>query len=520
MTATQDHIEVEWQFDAQDLDPLRKWLAVANVPGYTVTPAKKKSMTDTYYDTADWRVYRGRFTCRVRSLRDGGAELTLKAFGGAREGMRSRREMNEHLPGDIHAAVASPSGPPSRALALVAGKRSLEALFTIDQERETFLLASASGPLGEISVDETRVRDSPGVLRRVEVEVDATLVDESRRFVDLLQALGGLTPGTASKFDAGLQAAGLRPAPPETTLGSSVVTGGLTAGETAFAIMRKHFGVFLANEPGTRLGEDIEALHDMRVAARRLRAAMSAFRAFVPPRTERFRLELGRIATALGEVRDLDVQLERAEEWQKEDPASAPALEAVVALLHDRRNAARGRMLAVLDQRRYDLLVERFAAFLRRGAPPSFAPGLVPIRDVAPGLLAKRYRRLRRMGDEITAASLPAEYHALRIDGKRLRYMLEFLAPVYGQQLGAFAGRVTALQDVLGLHQDAEVAIEMLHGMAATGGRRLPPETLLAMGAVAERYRVHAAELRGQFPSVYKPLKGAAWKQVQKALKP
>ena len=65
-----------------------------------------------------------------------------------------------------------------------------------------------------------------------------------------------------------------------------------------------------AKEPGTRLGEDPEELHDMRVATRRLRAALSLFEAVLPVRAQVFREELGWLARLLGTVRDLDVQLE------------------------------------------------------------------------------------------------------------------------------------------------------------------------------------------------------------------
>ena len=78
----------------------------------------------------------------------------------------------------------------------------------------------------------------------------------------------------------------------------------------AFAVLRRQLAVVRAKEPGTRLGEDPEELHDMRVATRRLRAALSLFEAVLPVRAQVFREELGWLARLLGSVRDLDVQLE------------------------------------------------------------------------------------------------------------------------------------------------------------------------------------------------------------------
>ncbi|MGE0570588.1 MAG: CHAD domain-containing protein [Dehalococcoidia bacterium] len=510
-----DQAEVEFQYDAPDLQPILDWLAVANVPGYTVVSASDKQLRDTYYDTADWRIHRGGFTCRVRVKGDD-AELTLKTMADATAGLRQRREITEKFASESSRRPEEAPGACGASVRMMAGRRRPEALFTLDQHRRTFSLSNEFGLLAEIAVDETRLGDGRPTLRRVEVEVEPGALAATERFRGVLMALGNLVPASTSKFEAAMLAAELNPVPTEATLGSTTVTPAMAAADVGFAVMRKHFAVFLANEPGTRLGEDIEALHDMRVAARRLRAAMQAFSPWLPERVQRFRAELGMIAAVLGEVRDLDVFLERIDEWEKDDPEHAVALAHIGDVLRERRDAARGRMLTVLDRVRYDVFVERFAAWLRRGAPASFLAGREPVLVVAPPLLRKRYRRVQRMGDAINRSSPPDSYHSLRIEGKKLRYALEFFGPVYGAPATDFARRLTALQDVLGLHQDAYVAIDMLHDLAANYARRLGPETILAMGAVQERYRVHAAELRSEFRDVYRPLAGN-WRTLRKS---
>ena len=81
-------------------------------------------------------------------------------------------------------------------------------------------------------------------------------------------------------------------------------------GELAFAVVRRQLAVLRDKEPGTRLGEDPEELHDMRVATRRLRAALALFAGVLPVRAQTYREELGWLGRLLGEVRDLDVQQE------------------------------------------------------------------------------------------------------------------------------------------------------------------------------------------------------------------
>ncbi|MEP6871156.1 MAG: CHAD domain-containing protein [Anaerolineaceae bacterium] len=510
-----DQLEVEWQYSAADTGAVARWLQSAAVPGYTVIPGKTKDLDDTYLDTPDWRIHSARFTCRVRVTGDS-SELTIKGMATAVGPIRSRREMNEPLLGGS-LPLAAP-GICGDLLRVIAGKRELAPIFKLKTQRRTFMLSDTAGLLGEIAVDDTSILvdgSEPARLSRVEVEVDAAVIDRSQRFVDLLVATAGLLPAGTSKFEAALQATRQHPFNPAADLGSTQVEANLTVGAVAYAVMRKQFLAFVANEGGTRIGDDGEALHDMRVATRRLRAAISAFRPSLSPRIETFRTQFGWIAAALGEVRDLDVQLERMTEWRAEvTPAQALALDGVERLLTERRHLARRRMLFAMNSRRYDLLVERFGAFLKRGPVRTVVAGRVSVLSVAPDLVERRYRKVRKMGNRIRSSSPADDYHLLRIDAKKLRYALEFVGGIYGKSAVDFSQRVTALQDVLGLHQDADVAVEMLHQIATASGRKLGPASLLAMGAIAERYRVHAAELRAQFSKVYKPLSGGEWNRL------
>lgn len=515
-----DLLEVEWQYAALDTRPVLRWLQSGQVLGFSVVPAGVKELDDTYFDTADWRVHKAGYTCRVRH-KGADAELTLKAMADASGGMRSRRELTEELASPSEAPARAP-GPCGAALRAIAGRAALAPLFRLQTRRQVFMLSDDQGPLGEIALDDTSIpvgEDTPVRLARVEVEVDQAAVERARPFVAALVSGNGLTEALTSKFESALIATGLRvPGAPD--LGPTAVNAEMTAAQVAYAVLRKQFSAFLANESGTRLGEDIEALHDMRVATRRMRAAMAAVRPFLTPRMLAFRDEFGWVAAALGEVRDLDVQLERMAEWRANfSPERAHALDSVEDLLRARRAASRRRMLLALDSRRYERLVVRFAAALRFGPPRSFAPGRPPVLSVAPDLVEKRYKTVRKAGDKIAKSSPPELYHALRIDAKKLRYALEFVGTgIYGKSAVDFSTRVTALQDVLGLHQDAYVAIDMLQEIADSSGRRLGPSTLMAMGVISERYRAHAEELRAKFPSVYKPIAGEEWRKLFKLM--
>jgi triphosphatase len=515
-----DTLEVEWQYAALDTRPVLRWLEATGVPGFEVAPTGQKQLDDTYCDTADWRVNHSGYTCRVRR-KGSEAELTLKAMAAASGGMRIRRELTESLEANSLDPLRAP-GACGAALRAVCGRQDLAPIFQVLTNRKTFRLSDEDGEIGEIALDETSIpvgEDVPVRLSRVEVEVARDAIDRARTFVDAMVAANGLNEATTSKFESALIATGQRVSG-ASDVGPTSVSPEMTAGQVAFAVLRKQFGVFRVNEPGTRLGDDIEALHDMRVATRRLRAAMAAFRPFLSQRMLSFRDEFGWIAAALGEVRDLDVQLERMVEWREAFPDErAHALDAIEEILVARRNAARKRMLAALDSRRYERLLTRFEAALRFGPPRTFVPGRTPILAVAPDLVEKRYRTVRKAGDRIKKNSPPDSYHLLRIDAKKLRYALEFVGNgIYGKPALEFSARVTALQDNLGLHQDAYVAMDLLQEVADTSGRKLGPSTLMAMGILSERYRSHAEELRAQFPDVYKPLAGDDWKRLMKLM--
>jgi CHAD domain-containing protein len=247
---------------------------------------------------------------------------------------------------------------------------------------------------------------------------------------------------------------------------------------------------------------------------------MSLFADVLPVRTGRLRDEIGWIAEALGAVRDLDVQLEQSAEWEaRASEAERPSLKALGALLEDQRGEARAQLLAALDSRRFQRLTTAMIGLARSAPLRRSLRSRAPILAAAPDLIRKRYRKVRKAGDRLGRDSAPAEYHRLRIRCKRLRYALEFLSKVYPEHTAAPIRRLVVLQDLLGLHQDAQVAVARLHELVEQHGSSLPPETIFAMGRIAERHELRAEELRQRFPKDYRKVRGSRWKALRRALK-
>jgi triphosphatase len=562
-----DHQEIEWQFEAPDLEAVECCLEERpSVSGLTVVPGATKELTDTYYDTEDWRLYRAGYALRVR--RDGkSVEATMKALAPAEDsGLKKRREISEPLRSGGVKTLTNARGPVGERLRLLAGPRDLRRLFEVRTRRKIFELRPEDeatepdgssgevvvGPegdirrkeessvsaeevtvdalggihrrergtvLAEVALDESEFSGGEGKthLSRIEVEVadeDAGSYARVAGFVTGLRGSLELRPTETSKFETGLSATGLSPAvAPD--LGPTGIDASLSAGEVAFAILRRHFAAMLAHEPGVRLGEDSEELHDMRVATRRLRAALKLYANVLPKRAEGYEKDLRWVSRVLGDVRDLDVHLERLSE-DEEAMRNGEVLEEVISILEERRIEARRRMLEALNSNRYDPLVSNFSGTVRRGRSP--AP-TNPILETAPGLVRRRYKKVRKAADALTQDSPPEEFHDLRKKGKRLRYALEPLQGIYGKSAEKIVGLLKTLQDDLGDHQDLVVAAGLMEELGVAGD--LPPRAVFSMGSTARRYDHDAAEMRADFlgsKQLRALRKGKPWKKLRKAM--
>ena len=513
-------IETEWQFDAVHLAPVQRWLGQHAEGKVRVEPAGTRSLVDTYLDTPDLRIYRAQRSFRLR--RAGRAtEITLKALAPAVAGVRSREEITELLPVPDVAALGTDGEVGWRVRALI-GRRQLTELFEVRTRRQVFMLQNGGLRAGEVVLDRTVIgigpRLEPARLRRVEVEVADPTSPEIAAFVERLRQECGLQLATHTKFEAGFLARGLE-APLARDLGSTSFDLHSSTGELAFAVLRGLFVEMLAHEPGTRLGEDTEELHGMRVATRRLRAVLGIFEPALPVRASRFRADLGWLGQVLGAVRDLDVGIGQLRGGADGGIGGEEvgALAALIDLLESRRGDARARLLEALDSRRYDRLVDGFAAFLTHGPLRRSAASTAPAAGTVPGIAIERYRKVRKQGRRLDASSEPGEFHVLRIRCKGLRYALEAVAELYGKPARVMNRRLIALQNALGSHQDAIVAHERLRSLAIDHGHDLPPATVFAMGELAARYTDRAERLRSEFPPLFRKLAGP-WKDLRRVM--
>ncbi len=450
----------------------RRLAAALVEAGYAVAAVSACRHEDAYLDTQDGRLYRAGTRLRRRGpsprwqvlergwlvAEQGGEDDVAALLGDAAGGRRL-----------LPQATVRASGRLLRMRTPVGAELDLAV------ERWSF-----SSPDGVVRVEGPRVGslEAPG-------EVPA----EAQHLGTVLRDLIGLRRLVDDPLTAALRALALplpgAPVPDELNL-----AGGDTMAEAARKILARQAYRMWANAAGTIADLDPEFLHDLRVATRRAR---SALRLFVPllgaARCDALRAELGWIAALLGAVRDLDVQLDRLRHDLERVGAAAGGDAGVTATLAARRRRALATLRGALQHRRFaDLL-----ATLREVRPGADAAadcvawGAAPAVEVAPALLRRAARRVRRWdgGDVVTATD--SQLHRLRILCKRLRYTSEFFADLYGEEFHGAIARLVPFQDCLGAHQDAVVALGVLSGYAErAGGRhaadaRDPPSVLVTL---------------------------------------
>lgn len=249
--------------------------------------------------------------------------------------------------------------------------------------------------------------------------------------------------------------------------------------EAGRKVLSFHFARMLKHEPGTRLGSDIEELHDMRVATRRMRAAFNLFGPAYRSKTIKPLLAgLKATGRALGPVRDLDVFIEKLERYQSSLPPEAQAeFETFLVAWQQRRLKARRKMLKYLDSKAYRKFKQTFFKFVSssgKGVLPAreqVPPVPQELRHVVPGLVYCAYDGVRAFETVLDDAPIET-LHQLRISFKGLRYTLEFIEEVLGDGKEMVINEVKAMQDHLGDLNDADVAAQILEDSLATWSKK------------------------------------------------
>ena len=465
MTTPTTHREVERKLRVHGMFDLPDLVAAGVAAGITVV--EPFTMRAVYHDTTALTLFRWGITLRRR---EGGADegwhMKLPVAGA--DGS-SRDEMR--LPLDAGPVGAVP-GAFVEVIAPLLREQPLVAVVTLQTERAPRLVLAEDGhPLVELVDDVVSVfRDGRviSVFREIEVEAidadDADCLDAIQRVVDLLISMGA-EPSSVSKAASAL---GPRTAePPDIPERPAPGPDGLAV-DAIRSVLSQHVRHLLMADVGVR--RDLpDAVHQMRVAARRLRSAMATFAPLMQEEPALLlREELKWIASELGAIRDTEVMIERLDRHAGELDDEADTERARLAidpLLGARLTAARSGALAALRSDRHQQLVDDLMAAAID--PPVTDAAFAPCSEVLLPLVARTWRQLAKCIGDLELDGPSPTWHAARIKAKRARYSADAVAAIFGKDMQRYAERLSDVTELLGDHQDAHVAQVILRELAA-----------------------------------------------------
>ncbi|MBI3708658.1 MAG: CHAD domain-containing protein [Proteobacteria bacterium] len=413
-------------------------------------------LVSTYFDTPDFRLMRNQVALRVRKIGEERVQ-TVKCAAEAKTGLLARREWEKPVVDDRPQLDDVGDRKVRKLLARDKVRRYLMPLFTTDFERSTFPLRLRDSAIelavdvGEIKTDTRRM-----AVCEAELELKSGSVGDVYALARELHQSIGLTIEPATKAERGYALLADVPSPPQKAALLKLPRS-VTLGEAFARIGRTCLMHWRANEAVVRAGGPEEAVHQMRVAIRRLRSALTAFRAMLADEERRrIAAELRWIARQCGEAREWDVFesefLAPLRERLADDPALARFAEAVATA----RRAAHDRIAKTLTDPAYTDRLLRLEVWWEGGGWTN-AAGIQrdePASDFARRALQRLHRRLRRLGDRLDALT-EADLHELRLRAKKLRYAAEFFASLYPAKAArSYIAALAQIQDRLGSLND------------------------------------------------------------------
>lgn len=515
--------EIEAKFLIRQPERVDQILAGLADHGYVCAEGETRMQVDTYFDTPDFAILHAGWTYRCRQS-GGHSTLNLKSSGTKQGEVFIREEIEQPLADDAPAEIGRlPPGPVQERLeSIVDGKRKHK-LFSVTSRRRVFSIGCPGNPPARLELDLDRTRivarkaviDAPGRFDFMELEVehasgDTGAVDTLAR---ILRDQFGLAPAQFSKFDRGIQAAGLSIADSSMKHREPDSKGT----DRFLGLLYRHLGHYAGMlrkyQPLASEGLHPEGVHKMRVAIRHLRAMLRTYaRIFASNCGDSLDTELRWLARQLGRARDADVNEMEIRRFN----ASLPLAAAVAAApyeehLREVTVAAYMNLTELFAGEQYAGLLAKLDSFIA-GGPDSETRkefGNLSISEAADRDVPARAHGMLKRGDRISAGSPAKKLHRLRIRAKRLRYLLDFFSVAQPVRWSAPVAALERLQDLLGTHQDAITARERLEQFAAS----LPAaedgcELRLSIGRLIHTQDDRIAECRRRFP--------AAWSRFRK----
>jgi adenylate cyclase len=458
------------------------------------TGRRTAQLDNIYYDTPDLALKKSGVAVRLR--RQGRAWLqTVKCAGSSAGGLSTRPEWEVPYGGHFDF-----SGVDDEMVRARLEKRSilsrLTPLFETSFRRTSWRIGNVLVMLdrGWIAADGRREAVS-----EVELELAGGTVTELFAIAEALAERLPLMPAPLSKAERGFRLhLGTRASPARA---EAIPLDGAMAPEAAFRVIALScLDQMQRNHAGAIVSDDPEYIHQLRVATRRLRAALRLFGPVLPPGyADRMLPPLRAMMASLGRARDLDVLLAEICAPVTAALPEEPRLSALAGIVTERRFGARRDAIRHLESPEFGRLMIGLAAALH--GPGSAPAAGTTTSEFARDRLRRLRRKVRRLAQEARTDD-PASLHALRIGIKRLRYGLEFFAALApGRRHHKLSAWLADLQDTLGELNDLANAGQLLMDCAGSDMRLREAVTL-----IGGWHGPHHARLMARLPRLLRAL--------------
>jgi len=461
---------------------------------YGLVTAAGSEFTVVLRDTFDWRLYRAGLVLVEELGRD--RRLVLKESG--REPYSIAGQSTPRTAEDL------PAGHLTERIGPLMGIRALVPVGAARIRRREGRIENANGEMVarlRFETIEPLDRDgNPGPatdkldIRGGEATAELGripgLTTCSEHDLDVLAAARGRSPGDySSKFRVGLDLS-----QPADSAVREILLALLTTLE--------------ANVEGTVADIDTEFLHDLRVACRRTRSALTQLKGVFPDEiTAPFNTEFKWLGGLTGPLRDLDVYLLEMPGYRALVPAHASAdLEPLEELIRSARSRALTSVVRGLRSARFDRLVTGWRQTLDEVVPSSGPHASRSILEVADKRISRAHRRILKHGRGLDHDPPAETLHRLRIDAKKLRYLLEFFHSLYpAAEINARIKELKRIQDILGGFNDMEVQRDRLSAFARElhAGPDVETSCILTLGRLAGALEDRQEELRTAFHEAF-----------------
>jgi inorganic triphosphatase YgiF len=453
------HAETEFKLRATERFETGALDEALRATGVTCRFTDAAEHEDTYLDDGSGSLAAHGIALRLRKSRQGSV-LCWKTSGEPRGELFVREELEQPVAGDqLPGSAQDLPGELRDAVEPFVLQRPLVPRLQLVVQRETRELELDGAPLCELALDHVTVAADDGrrpTFTEVEIEVHDQL-DACEHLAATLSAQLPLQPATDDKLRHALSLLATA-APAESPEQPDAAAAGVAVAAGLAPSLARHLQAMQHSEVGVRLDRGPEALHGLRVALRRLRVLVRAFRAVWPTEVAGDLQEvLARESRELGGLRDLEVMLLALDDAGRQIPEGLREGIAVTGnRLRAQQKTARARVLAMLRDpgRLADLARVHAACWQGAMTGPVAAE---PLRTVAAARLGKAVRLLKRRLRALPDGMPVPELHELRIAGKRARYLAEELAPLGGRQFGKGIRRLLRVQQTLGEVCDHEL---------------------------------------------------------------